>query len=187
MLAESFRLVTARLIPRINRCKQALLLAMLILAVCGLAGCGGSSAPTSVTHWQTVTGTGFTFQAPTGWKIERAPGRVSATHGSELVQVSTFPLAKRYSDKLFGPVATELHARMEQIARQTPGKLSVGATVTAGGVRSHSYEVTASSQVDEYTFVFSGKREYLLLCRRTSSDSSEFCTRLVTSFVRRAH
>ena len=47
-------------------------------------------------------------------------------------------------------------------------------------------DVTAGDQVDEYTFVLSGKREYLLLCRRTSSSTaSKFCGQLVTSFARR--
>jgi len=185
MLVKSFRLVTARLIPQIIRCKQALLFATLILAVCGLAGCGGSTAATANQHWQTVAGTRLTFQAPAGWKVERAHNRVTVTRGKELVQVATFPLTKPYNDKLFVPVATELHSRMDAIARQTGGKLSAGPAVTADGVRSHSYDVTAGSQVDEYTFVFSGKREYLLLCRRKSSDGSDFCGRLVTSFARR--
>lgn len=150
-----------------------------------LAGCGGSGATKSNTQWQTVAGAGFTFQAPAGWKVERAKSRVSLTHGSELVQVATFPLAKPYNDKLFVPVATELRSRMQAIARQTGGMLSTGSSVTADGVRSHAYDVKVGSQVDEYTFVFSGMREYLLLCRRTSSDGSGFCERLVTSFARR--
>jgi hypothetical protein len=185
MLVESFRLVTARLIPQIIRYKQALLFATLILAVIGLAGCGGPSGATP-SSWQTVRGTGFTFEAPAGWKVERLQNRVSATHGSELVEVSTFPLAKAYDAKLFVPVATELRSRMQQIARQTGGTLSVKPAVVADGVRSHAFDVTAGDRVDEYTFVLSGKREYLLLCRRTSqSDGQEFCARLVTSFARR--
>jgi hypothetical protein len=185
MLVESFRLDTARLIPRGLRCKQALLLATLSLAGFGLAGCGGSSEANPATHWQTVTGTGFVFQAPIGWNIERAKSRVSATRASELVQVSTFPLMKSYDEKLFGRVATELRSRMQDIARQTGGKLNGRRTVTADGVRSHAYDVTAGKRVDEYTFVLSGKREYLLLCRRKSSDGTAFCTQLVTSFARR--
>lgn len=149
-----------------------------------LAGCGGSGAAKSTAQWQTVTGTGLTFQAPEGWKVEHAQSRVTATHGKELVQVSTFPLTKAYDEKLFVRVATELRTRMAEIARQTGGKLSPGSTVTADGVRSHVYDVTAGSQVDEYTFVLSGKREYLLLCRRKSSHGADFCQQLVTSFAR---
>jgi hypothetical protein len=179
MLAESFRLVTARLIPRELRYKQVLLLGTVILA-----GCGGSgAAKPQQTQWQTVRGTGFTFQAPKGWKVEHAKNRVSVTSGSDVVQVSVFPLVKAYDDKLFARVAPELRSRMQDIARQTGGKLGSGRTVTADGVRSHAYDVTAGSRVDDYTFVFSGKREYLLLCRRMSADGA-FCARLVTSFAR---
>src|ERR1700732_4533572 len=108
MLVKSFRLVTGRLIPQIIRCKQALVLAMLILAVCGLAGCGGSSPGTANQSWQTVAGTGANFEAPAGWKVERAQNRLTVTHGPELVQVATFPLTKPYTDNLFGPVVIEL-------------------------------------------------------------------------------
>ena len=156
----------------------------MILAGFGLAGCGGSGAAKSTAQWQTVAGTGLTFQAPKGWTVERAQSRVTVTHGSELVQVSTFPLTKPYDETLFVRVATELRTRMEEIARQTGGKLNAGSSVTADGVRSHSYDVTAGSQVDEYTFFFSGKREYLLLCRRKSSGGADFCKQLVTSFAR---
>jgi hypothetical protein len=179
MLVESFRIVTARLIPQGLRYKQALLFASVILA-----GCGGSSAAKQH-DWQTVAGTGFTFQAPAGWKVEHAKRRVTATQGSELVQVATFPLLKTYDAKLFGRVATELRSRMLEIAHQTGGKLSGQRTVTADGVRSHAYDVTAGAQTDEYTFVLSGKREYQLLCRRTSSNGSTFCAQLVKSFARR--
>ncbi len=162
------------------RRKQALLFVVVILA-----GCRGSGASTPDTQWQTAAGTGFTFQAPAGWQAVRGRNRISLTHGSELVQVSTFSLTKAYTDKLFVPVAAELRSRMEAIARQTGGTLNAGSSVTADGVRSHAYDVTVGSQVDEYTFVLSGKREYLLLCRRTSSSGPDVCRRLVTSFARR--
>src|SRR6476660_5186041 len=138
MLVESLRLVAARLIPQMTRCKQALLFAALILALCGLAGCGGSSAPTQSLQWETVGGSRFTFEAPAGWKVERAQSRVTASNGSQLVQISTFPLAKPYSDKLFAPVAKELHSRMAEIATQTGGSLTTLPSVVADGVRSHA-------------------------------------------------
>jgi hypothetical protein len=180
MLVESFRLVTARLIPRVLRCKQALLLGTVILA-----GCGSSGAAKSQSDWQAVAGPGFTFRAPAGWKVERAKRRVSVTHDSEVVQVSTFPLLKPYDEKLFDRVAPELRSRMQDIARQTGGKVSGDRTVTADGVRSHTYDVTAGSRVDEYTFVLNDKREHLLLCRRSSTEDAGFCAQLITSFARR--
>jgi hypothetical protein len=174
MVVESFRLVTSRLIPRHRVRKQSILVATLILA-----GCGGSAAPKS----QSVSGPGFSFEAPAGWKVERAPGRVSATHGSELVQVASFPLLKPYSAPLFDRVAKELAARMGQVAQQVRGTVSGTRTVTASGIRSHSYEVRVGDRIDEYTFVLRGLHESQLLCVRGSSGSDSACKRLIASFA----
>jgi hypothetical protein len=179
MLAGSFRLVTARLIPGETRCKQALLLAAAIVA-----GCGGSSARNAPAAWQSVRGPGFSFQAPAGWKVERAKSRVSVSHDSELVQVSTFPLLKPYDAKLFDRVARELRLRMRQIAGQTNGRLSGERTVSVDGIRAHAYEVTVGDKVDEYVFVLVGRREYLLLCRRSATASDQACARLTETFSR---
>ncbi|MFL5928245.1 MAG: hypothetical protein ACJ77E_15050 [Gaiellaceae bacterium] len=151
-----------------------------------LAGCGGSSAsePQGQEKWQSVRGHGFSFQAPAGWRVERAKSRVAATHETELVQVATFPLLRRYDAKLFHEVARELRTRMLQIAGETNGRLSGEHTVRAGGIRSHAYDVTVGDHVDEYTFVLDGKREYLLLCRRSSDQKAAACERLATSFER---
>jgi hypothetical protein len=164
MLAESFRVVTSRLIPRHLVRKLTIIVALGILA-----GCGGSSTPKA----QLVRGPGFRFEAPAGWKVVRTTHQVSATHGSERVQVATFPLLKPYSDALFERVARELTARMAQVARQVHGTVSSTKTVTAGGVRSHSYE---------YTFVLRGMREVQLLCRRATSSSDAACRQLISGF-----
>ena len=148
-----------------------------------LAGCGGSGAAKQQALWQTVRGADFTFQAPAGWAVEHAKSRVSATRGAELVQISSFPLIKRYDEKLFDRVGVELRFRMQEIARQTGGELGARRTVTVDGARSHAFDVTAGSRVDEYTFVLRGKREHLLLCRRKSPDGAGFCSRLLTSFA----
>src|ERR1051326_1817949 len=131
MLAGSFRVVTARLFPRHLRRKQALLVALLILA-----GCGGSSRPNLAKKWQTVMGTGFRFQAPRGWKVSGT----SASRGSELVQVASFRLVRPYADSLFDRVAVELQTRMAAVAAQTGGTISGRSTVTAAGVRSHPHD-----------------------------------------------
>ena len=174
MLVESFRLVTARLIPRHRRRKQALLLAAGILA-----GCGGSSAAKA----QVVAGAGFRFAAPAGWKVERTSRQASATHDSEFVRVATFPLLKPYRPALFDRVATELAARMAEVATQVKGTISGSRTVTAGGIRSHSYDVKVGDHIDQYTFVLRGRREYQLLCRRGSSGSDAACKQLIASFA----
>jgi hypothetical protein len=174
MLAESFRLDTVRLIPRTMRRKQALFLGALILA-----GCGSSGAP----KVQSLAGPGFRFSAPGGWKVARTPRQVSASHDSELVQVAEFPLVKPYRPSLFVPVATELEARMAQVAKQVHGVVSPNGTATVAGIPSHSYRVKVGDHVDEYTFVLRGLREYQLLCRRRSSSSDVVCKRLVGSFT----
>ncbi|HEX4525288.1 MAG TPA: hypothetical protein VH108_00945 [Gaiellaceae bacterium] len=146
-----------------------------------LAGCGGSGEPKG--HYQRVAGRGFSFGAPAGWRIEHAVGHISASSDSQLVQVSTFPLVHPYRDSLFGAVANELAVRMKALAKETGGVLEGTSTVTAGGIRSHVYEMKVGDHIDAYTFVLRGSREYQLLCRRSSSTSDAFCKHLITSFA----
>jgi hypothetical protein len=175
MFAGSFRLDTALLIPRPVRRKQTLLLAVLILA-----GCGQSSEPK--VQSQIVKGQSFSFRAPTGWKVQQSARGAVAAHGSDLVQVSAFPLVRPYSSALFDRVAGELAIRMKAIAQETSGTVAGTKTVSAGGVQSHMYEVKVGDHVDQYTFVLIGKREYQLLCRSRSSSAGSFCSVLLTSF-----
>jgi len=165
-----------RLIPRHFRPKRLLVATVLILA-----GCGGASTATAPP--QRVAGTGFVFQAPAGWQLQRGHNLVMATHDSELVQVSAFPLQKPYTDALFGKVTKELTTRVSQVAAETGGKVAGRSVVTAAGIRSHRYLVTVGDHVDEYTFVLRAKREYLLLCRRRSSHDQSPCDQLIKSFV----
>jgi len=126
----------------------------------------------------------FRFQAPVGWKVARSGGltTATATHGSELVQVASFPLARPYTPALFTKVESELATRMAQVANASGGKVTGHSVVTADGIRSHTYTVQVGDHVDTYVFVLRGKREYQLLCRRASSDKAGFCDRLVASF-----
>jgi hypothetical protein len=144
-----------------------------------LAGCGGSAQKKA----QTVHGRGFRFGAPAGWHIAEARTSAAATHDSQLVQVTIFPLIKRYDDALFGKVRRELDARMQAVAAQLHGKVTGSRTVTAGGIRSHSYDVGVGGDVVEYTFVLDGRREYQLLCRRPSAVSDAPCAQLLSSFA----
>jgi hypothetical protein len=176
MLAGSFRLVTAHLVPRDRRYKQALLVVTLILAGCG--GAGSHKAQP-----QTLEGPGFRFQAPAGWTRERTRREVSARRDSDLVQVASFPLVRPYTSALFGRVAGELALRMKGVAEQSGGTIIGTHTVTVSGIRSHAYDVRVADHVDEYTFVLDGMHEYQLLCRRRSSDSGAFCDALLRSFA----
>ena len=149
-----------------------------------LAACGGSAQPKAqVSAWQTVTGAGFRFQAPKGWKVEPAAKRTTASSGADLVQVATYPLVKTYTDNLFGKVEVELRARMDVLAAQSGAKVVRTKTVTAAGGRAHMFELNGGDHVDEYTFVLRGKREYLLLCRRPPGQQTDYCAQLITSFA----
>lgn len=147
-----------------------------------LAGCGGGGQGKTPQPEQTVSGRGFTFAAPTGWRVRHVDERTEARRDSELVQVATFPLAKDYTPRLFERVAAELQARMRTVAAETGGRLAGSSVVTASGIRAHSYRVSVGDHVDEYTFVLRGRREYQLLCRRLRHHDAAFCNRLVTSF-----
>ncbi len=154
---------------------------MLLVAALILAGCGGSHQENQPAA-QVVTGQGFHFSAPAGWQVQRGSGRVGATHGSELVQVATFPLVHPYAPALFAKVARELAVRMRSVAEQTGGKVTDASTVTVDGMRAHSYRVAAGDHVDRYAFALRGKREYQLLCRRRSGGSESACDLLLRSF-----
>jgi hypothetical protein len=97
--------------------------------------------------------------------------------------VARFKLVHPYTDELFDRVAGELAARMKVIAAQTRGTVAGAKTVTAGGIRSHAYDVKVGDHVDQYTFVLRQKREFQLLCRRRSSSSDAVCVQLVKSFA----
>ena len=78
-------------------------------ALAGLAaGCGASSPAAST---QSVAAGGFRFAAPSGWSVQRSRLAVTAQHGSELVQVSTFPLTKPYRAALYEKVGPELRGQ----------------------------------------------------------------------------
>jgi FPC/CPF motif-containing protein YcgG len=71
---------------------------------------------------------------------------------------------------------------MNQVAKQVGGTVSAHRAVTAAGIRSWSYDVSDGGDIDQYTFVLRGPREYLLLCRRHSSSSTAACEQLISGF-----
>jgi hypothetical protein len=149
-----------------------------LLAVLILAGCGGSPHAQS----QLVGERGFSFNAPGGWKVTAKGTTATASHDSQLLQVTAFPLLRPYNDALFDRVKRELDARMQIVATQAKGTISGSSTVTAGGGRAHSYRVQAGDNLLEYTFVLRGMHEYELLCRRPSDADDGACKELLSSF-----
>ena len=142
-----------------------------------LTGCGGSGAQ-KAQSWQTVRVAAARFQVPASWRVVARKTAANASGNSQLVEVQTFPLVRTYRPALFEKVASELALRMSGVARKTGGTIAGHSVVTAGGIKSHSYEVRIGKRTDTYTFVLRGKREYQLIC---SADES-VCEHLVASF-----
>jgi 3-oxoacyl-ACP reductase-like protein len=173
MLARSFRFVAPRPAHRSLAVVAALSLTLAII----VAGCGGSAKRQS----QLVIGTGFRFSAPAGWVVSRNLFGVTATHGGQFVRVSSFPLAKPYLPTRFAAVAKELEARMSALVAQSGGKVQGTKVATAAGIKAHVWDIATGDNLDEYTFVLKGLREYQLLCHRPAGDDDSACSQLVQS------
>lgn len=121
---------------------------------------------------------GVNFRAPADWTVTVANGRTTARDGASFVQVATFPLVHPYTSALFTKVQSELALRMAEVAKQGGGTVKGHSVVTVDGDKSHSYEVALGDRTDRYTFLFRGKREFLLVC---SADAA-VCDELAASF-----
>jgi hypothetical protein len=148
-----------------------------------LAGCGQEGKPT-VPAAQTVAGRGFTFQAPVDWTVERRGGVTSASSGPvDLVQVTVYPVARRYDPALFPELRRELDGVAAGVAKQLSGRVVSHRVARAAGQQAHAYVLEFGDRTEELTFVFRGRREYLLLCRRLTSAPGDACALLVESFA----
>lgn len=157
----------------------------------GAAGCGGGkTAPPPATHQQ-VKGSGFTFSAPTGWRVTAtARGLNVAGPGSQLLSVGVYRLVKPYAPARFAAAARELDGVAGRLAAGRQGKVDSKRTLTVAGrkVRSYriGYELGGDSLTQQVTFVLRNTTEWLLVCRRGTADPDEPCARLLTSFALKA-
>jgi hypothetical protein len=144
-----------------------------------LAGCGGGAA-----SWQTVSGNGYHFGAPAGWSVTRTASSAAASSGPvSLVEIVTFRLARAYQPRLFARSIGELDQVAVRIARQLHGRVEAGATAEVAGRQARSYSLAYRARVLQLTFVFEGRQEYELLCRRPATlVSTPVCARLLASF-----
>jgi hypothetical protein len=173
MIARSFRFVAPRPAHRTHAAVAALSVTLAII----VAGCGGSAKQQS----QVINGKGFRFSAPAGWIVTRSLTEITATQGDQFVRVSTFPLAKVYAPALFAKVAAELKTRMTALAKQSGGRVDSTSVTTASGIKSHVWHVATGGNLDEYTFVLRGRREFQLLCHRPAGGDDSACSELVQS------
>ena len=150
-------------------------------AVFGLAGCGGGATTPSV---QSVSGDGYRFAAPAGWRVTRASRMTSAAKGQELVSVTVFTLGRPFRPALWEKTVPELDRVASQLATQLGGRVTKLEGGVLAGRRSRSYDIAFSrggkALVERIAFVFSGRREYQLLCRFAGDDSA--CRDFRTSF-----
>jgi hypothetical protein len=175
MLLKSFRLVTACLIPQACRRKQAFLFALVLI----LAGCGGSPQKNAPSAWKTLHLAAARFQVPAAWKVGGSRLGTKASAGSDQIEVDTFPLVHPYTAALFTKVEPELAKVVSAVAKRTGGTLAGSQEVTAGAIRSHSYDVRVGKRTFTYTFVLRGMREYELVC----SAGDDVCAHLLASFA----
>jgi hypothetical protein len=146
--------------------------AIVVAAVAALSGCGGSSGSQEEST-QTVSGPGFTFEAPAGRQIARTRRSVSVLppeQGSpELISVTRFPLLHRFRPALWPGVVVELDGVADRLVRSVHGKLENGGTVRLHGLRGRRYEISfeksGKALRQRLVFLLEGKTEYQLLCR----------------------
>jgi hypothetical protein len=178
----SFPWVSSRFLPCGNPCKLALL-----CVVVAVPGCGGGKQDEPA---RVVRGTGYHFEAPTGWTIVRSGRQVQAAEGGKslaLVAVSRFPLLRRAADELSPKVIGELDRVADGVAVQQHGTISSKQTIEVAGRQARRYDVDYESRgkklVERLGFVLRGKTEYLLLCRYERSGDTSPCDELFRSFT----
>lgn len=140
---------------------------------------------------RTVSGPGFGFAAPAGWKVEKTPIRASASppQGEEVVSVSIFRLARAYTASLWPKVVRELDHVASELAVELGGSTSPGSTVTVAGLRGRSYLLSFTDKsghlVERVVFLLRERREFELLCRwsvAAPEPGQSACRLLLASF-----
>ena len=155
------------------RSKQALVGVVALLA----GGCGGDSERDR--EPQTVRGGGYSFAAPSGWRVEREGRTVQAVDEDEAVAVTTFRLARPYRAELWPRVVPELDAVAERLARELGGRVAARETAFVDARRARVYALTGTRDATRRIgFVLEGRVEYQLLCRWRGDEQTALASRL---------
>ena len=129
---------------------------------------------------QRVRGADYAFDAPPGWRVERAGRKVAAVDGGREVSVTTFRLSRRYRPELWERVVRELDGVAARLAAELGGRVVVRATYVVARVRARVYRLEGTrDDTRRIGFLLSGRREYQLLCR---GEAEEECDLLFSSF-----
>lgn len=132
-----------------------------------------------------MSGPGFSFSAPLGWRSTRAATSAAATHGAvDEVEVLRFTLERPYRRALFTATARELDAKVARFALELHGRLARSSTATIAGGPVRRYRIDyGAARVQELAFVLSGSEEFELFCLRRASDPAAPCEQLFSTFA----
>jgi hypothetical protein len=151
-----------------------------LLVAVTLSGCGGSSGGKG----QLVRGGGFQFTAPAGWSIQHTRTTWGASSGKvDLVETASFRTVKTYRSELFPRLPKELGRVAASLAKDIGGRVVGQRRVVVAGRQSWSYRLKSATSVTDVTFVFVGREEYQLLCRRAPVGDTASCQQLLATFA----
>ena len=151
----------------------------MILLTLIFAGCGGAGK----SNWQQVSGEGFSFQAPSGWRVSTRNGATSAASGSvDLVEAVSFRLVHLYRRSRFAAATRELDSVADGLAKQLHGVVRSRQSLRVNGLDAREYAIDYAGKTQEITFVLQGRSEYELVCRRAAGGDRAVCVRLLASF-----
>jgi hypothetical protein len=158
--------------------------AILLLGVVLLAGCGGGSKKVLAT--KNLRGSDYEFAVPSTWVVTRKSHVVSALRpgsADDLVSVSRYLLPRV-------PTSAQVDAAARQLARALNGSVDGQSIVSVAGRAAPRYDLSYSRKGDDLglrlVFVLRGKREYQLLCRwlkPEDDETSSACEALAPSFT----
>jgi hypothetical protein len=174
--------------PSRERGKRLVLLMAALTLLAASAGCGGdggSGTESNAPSGQTVSGPGFSFQAPKDWTTKTLATSAEARQGpTTVVSVTVLPLLKPYRMALFPRVAKELDRVAATYAANLKGSVALRRTVEVAGRKARQYEITHGDVVDRITFLLRGKRNFQLTCRWESGGGGPAaCDQLTSTFA----
>ena len=167
---------------------------LLLIVPLFAAACGSShhAATTTVSvARQTVSGPGFTFDAPASWRVgqgDRSVTAQSAASPPAIVSATVYRIGKAYAPSDFAAAAKELDGVAAKLAAAAGGAITERETATVAGRKIRAYRFTATRKGaayhDRVGFVLSGKREVQLLCEAPAGagDPDGACALLFSSF-----
>jgi hypothetical protein len=174
---KSFRSLARAVFPRGDP-RKLVVLALVQALVLGGSACGGSGERSAAPQVQTVSGPGYHFEAPAGWRIVRSGRSTQARSGAELVSVTIFPLARPYEPALWPKVVPELDRVARELAARESGRLAGARTEEIAEGKARVYDIVRDGADERIAFVLDGRREYQLFCR----SPADACDRLLASF-----